>query len=87
MIGIAFTAFRLLPGLAQLAILGVLLASLAGTYALWHHKIYTRGYDAAIADIADENQEAVDAANTLRKKRRDCIAGSGVWDTTVGLCR
>lgn len=64
---------------------GVLIAVIAA-YWFWHHTVYNRGYDAAIAAIAAENKEAVDAADRARQKVRACADSGGNWDVTGGVC-
>lgn len=78
--------FRALPLLGKLAVAGALLAAIAGAYSAWHYTIYSRGYDAAIADIAAENKEAVDAADKVRSQVRDCFDGGGDWDVVGRVC-
>lgn len=82
-----FAAFRILPGLTQLAILGGVLVSILGAYYGFKAYHYNRGYNAAISDIATENKEAVDAANKLKANARNCAASGGFWDQSAGLCR
>lgn len=77
---------RALPLLWQLGIGVGILAGLGGGYAYWHHKVYTQGYDAAIADVAAVNKEAVDAALQARKKADDCADRGFDWDVTRGVC-
>lgn len=48
---------------------------------------YNKGWNAAIAAIAEDNQEAVNEANRARTKVRDCRNGGGTWDTVGGVCR
>jgi hypothetical protein len=60
--------------------------------AIWfgtsiYNKVYYRGYNAAIAAIAAQDKEAVDAAEKARSLVRECNATDGMrWDTTRGLC-
>lgn len=80
-------AFRLLPIMWQLTAIGVGLATLVAGAAYFHHKIYQSGYDAAIADVTHQNQEAVDAVNEGRARVRDCNARDGMrWDQVAGEC-
>lgn len=80
-------ALRALPEAARW---GVLLAAIggAGGGLTWvHHKIYQEGYDAAIAAVAADNKEAIDAANTARERVRACNALDGMrWDQVAGEC-
>jgi hypothetical protein len=80
------TLFRALPMLAQIgAVLG-LLALLYGSYKLWEHRIYRSGWDAAIAAVAAQDQEAVDAANKAGARIAECRASGGVWRASTGQC-
>lgn len=82
-----FAAFRLLPIGIQVALgLGVLTA-IGGGYAVWHHKIYQSGYDAAMSDVAEQNQEAVHAADQARGRVRDCNSRDGMrWNQVTREC-
>lgn len=75
------------PYLLELAIGAVALALAAGAYTLWHHHVYRQGYDAAIAAIAAQDQEAIHAADQIRLGVRNCVNGGGVWDAEGGQCR
>lgn len=81
--------FALFSGASLLAKAGVVLGlvALAGTaYGVWHHKIYNNGYSAAIAAIARQDQEAINAAKSARATFRSCVDGGGMWDATSGKC-
>ncbi|MDQ2079472.1 hypothetical protein RA307_04695 [Xanthobacteraceae bacterium Astr-EGSB] len=84
---LASVAFRALPlwGKAA-AVLGVA-AVVAGAYGAWHHHVYRSGYDAAIAAVARQDQEAINAARQGRDRYRSCLTSGGLWDTTSGQCR
>lgn len=72
-------------GLRIATIGGVLIA--AGTlYGIWHHKVYQRGYDRALADIAAEDKRAIGAATELRKTWRECRDRGGRWIQSEGRC-
>lgn len=60
--------------------------ALVALYGVWHHKVYQSGYDAAISDVAAENQGAINAAEDLKGKRRACIARGGAWSVVDGVC-
>lgn len=68
-----------------IAFLG-LLAVLGTIYGVWHYKVYTRGYDAAIADIAANNKKVVARTRALRAKAVECDEKNGTWDVTNGTC-
>jgi hypothetical protein len=73
-------------GLRIAAIVGPLLAF--GTlYGVWHTKVWHRGYDAAMAEIAADNAAAVSRASKLRDSYESCSTGGGRWDQTAGRCR
>lgn len=79
--------FRLLPLWGKAAAVLAVLAMIGGTYAIWHHKVYQSGYDAAVADVAHQNQEAVDAVNKRRAIVRACDAADGLrWDQVARQC-
>lgn len=65
---------------------GLLLAALVAGYALWHHHVYQSGYDAAIAGVASQNKEAVDARDKAIARLLACRARGGVWDAQTGQC-
>lgn len=75
-----------IPLVGKLAIVGVLVASVGGGLTWLSVSQFNKGYNAAIADIAAENKEAVDAANKARQTVRDCNARGGGWDQSRGLC-
>lgn len=81
-----WAAFRLLPIGAQWAIAGVTAAlALGSVYSVYSH-IEGKGYARAIAEIAAQDEEAVNAAREARDRVRDCRNAGGVWDTTRGDC-
>ncbi|WP_162471464.1 hypothetical protein [Bradyrhizobium cosmicum] len=72
-------------GVRIAAVVGPLL--IVGTaYAVWHHKVYQRGYDRALADIAAEDKGAIGAATELRKIWSDCRGRGGRWIQSEGRC-
>jgi hypothetical protein len=81
-----FALLRNLPLAWQIGI-GIGVLAIAGTaYGVWHHHVYQRGYTAAIAAIAAQDQEAVNAAHQLISRRRACVASGGVWSQASGEC-
>lgn len=76
----------LLPLVWRVGLIAAAVAALIVGYGVWHHKVYQKGYDAAIADVAAENKEAVDAAKALQDKRHACIAAGGSWSVVDGVC-
>ena len=80
-------ALRALPFLGQLGIGVAVIAAAGGGYALWHHRVYQSGYDAALAGVAATDQEAIAARDKAVARVRSCRDAGGVWDTTAGKCR
>jgi hypothetical protein len=58
-------------------------AALVG--GVWLHGDHN-GYNRAIQHVAEENKEAVDAAEAARARVRDCINRGMRWDTASGQC-
>lgn len=77
--------FTLSPLIKIIAITGVIGAALLG-YAYWDHRVYTRGYNAAIADVAAKNRGAIANVRKATKNVDDCYDAGGVWDTALGVC-
>lgn len=63
---------------------GVVALVVIGAYWAWHTTIYNRGWHAAIAAIAAQDTEAVDAADKARALVRACYDSGGVW--SQGSC-
>jgi hypothetical protein len=66
---------------------GVVTTTIVGAAAAWHHQIYQSGYDAALADIAEENEATIARAVAKRNVWRDCKARGGQWDQSTGRCQ
>lgn len=47
---------------------------------------YNRGYAKAIAQIAIQNQQAVNLAQSIRGKIQKCFDGGGEWNLETGAC-
>jgi len=61
---------------------------LLGGAALWIDiRAYNRGYAAAIAKIAAQDKEAVDAVNKAVNRIAECRASGGVWRQATGECQ
>lgn len=87
MIATVLGLLRAAPLLWKVGIGLALFATLGGTYAIWHHKVYRSGYDAALHAVAAQNQEAINAVNDVRVRVRDCNATVGMrWDQASGQC-
>lgn len=79
--------FSVLPIEVRLIIIGVAVAAVSGAGVYIHHEIRQGGYDAAIADVTHDNQEAVDAVNKGRAVVRACNATSGMrWSQVTREC-
>lgn len=77
---------RLIPLWGKAAAIVALVGALGTTYVLWRNSVWNEGYQAAIQKIAEQDKEAVDAANEARRKRRDCSISGGVWNASSGFC-
>lgn len=51
-----------------------------------YHKIWERGYDHAIADIARQDKKAIDRATFARSGVLDCKSRGLRWDQSTGIC-
>jgi hypothetical protein len=71
--------------LTKLLVAAGLLAALLATYG-WHHKVYSKGYDAALAAVARADARAVGKATEYRNIFKDCRAQGRGWDQTTGKC-
>lgn len=78
--------FRALPIVWQLAGIGVVIGGVGGAYLYWHHKIYERGYDDAMADTAAQNAKAAEDVKKQLSKTRACRDGGGSWSSARGVC-
>lgn len=86
MIAMIFTAFNAMGWVGRIAaIVGPLLV-LGTLYGVWHHKVYTKGYDAALAAVARADARAVGKATEYRNAFKDCRARNMAWDQTTGKC-
>jgi hypothetical protein len=75
-------------GLAtRLIAFAVAAAALLIAYGVWHHAVYAKGYQAALADIARADASAVAKATQYRGAFKDCRAAGRAWDQTTGACR
>lgn len=86
MIGIALKMFGGAGLLTKLITVGVLAASLLAAYGIWHHKVYRKGYDRAIADIAAADAKAVQRATAARNVFKTCRESGRKWDQATGTC-
>lgn len=93
MTGLALAALSRLAGLFGVSpflvgaiTTGVIALAAGGGALVWHHKIYQAGYDAALSDIAEENEASISRAVEKRNVWRDCRARNGQWDQSTGSC-
>lgn len=63
-----------------------IIAVLGTVYGIWHHKIWSRGYDRALSDIAKQDAKAVAKATEYRNTWRVCRDAGRVWDQSTGKC-
>lgn len=63
-----------------------LIVSLGTVYGIWHHKVWERGYARAIADIAQQDQKAINRASSARSVVLDCKSRGLRWDQSTGIC-
>jgi hypothetical protein len=82
-----FGLFRVLSRKLRIIIIGGAIAAIAAGYGLWHHKVFNSGWNAAIAAIAAQDKEAIDAARSARANWRSCVDDGGVWNASTGQCR
>jgi hypothetical protein len=87
MIGLAFKAFAATGLVTKLIAAGVLLAALATTYGVWHHKVYQSGVNDTLAKIARADAKTVAKALAARGVLKGCQARGLEWDQTTGACK
>ena len=80
------TAIKLFGVGKSLAVTGAVLLMLSAAYGVWHYKVYQRGYQRALADIAAEDRQAIAGATELRKTFRACRERAGRWIQSEGKC-
>jgi hypothetical protein len=83
---LASVAFRALPLWGKAALIITAATTVVATYKIWEYRVYRRGYDAAIAAIAAQDERAINAAKQGRDRYRTCVESGGVWDVTRGSC-
>jgi hypothetical protein len=83
---LAMTAFGGAGLITKLITIGVLAASLLAAYGVWHHAVYTKGWNGALAAIARQDSRAIAEATKLRSAFKDCRERKGKWDQTTGAC-
>lgn len=86
MIGTVWAMFGGAGLLTKLITIGVLLASLLAVYGVWHHRVYTKGWNAAIAAIAAQDSKAIADATARRSAFKACRDQGKRWDQVTGAC-
>ena len=61
MIKTFFAAFSLAGWATKLSVIAVAVLTLGTAYGIWHYKVWSRGYDRALADVAKQDQKAMPA--------------------------
>lgn len=82
----ALAAFGGAGLITKLITIGVLAASLLAAYGLWHHRVYTKGWNDALAAIARQDSKAIADATRLRSAFKTCREAGRKWDQTTGAC-
>lgn len=65
----------------------LLIGTALGSYWYGRHGQYERGHAAAIAEIAAEDETAINHATEKREVWRQCRASNGSWDQSTGECK
>lgn len=86
MIGTLFSAFGAAGLITKLITVGVLAVSLLAAYGVWHHKVYMKGWNAAIAAIGAEDSKAIADATARRSAFKACREQGKRWDQVTGAC-
>lgn len=79
-------AFSALSLTTRLIVIGSVIAALSGAFVWYRGSLIDMGYDRAIAAVAAENKEAVDAVRQKRHELSACYDRGGNWDQSSGLC-
>ena len=87
MIKTFFAAFSLAGLATKLSVIAVAVLTLGTAYGIWHYKVWSRGYDRALADVAKQDRKAIARATQYRGAVLDCRARGLRWDQTTGQCR
>lgn len=73
--------------IAKLIVAAALLIAAATAYGIWYHNVWSNGYDRALVDIANQDQQAITSARRYRDRVRACAADGLRWDQTTGKCQ
>ena len=63
-----------------------LAGSLLAAYGVWHHKVYTKGWNDALAAIARQDAKTIARATEFRAAFKNCRDLGKRWDQTTGQC-
>lgn len=72
--------------IARIIVGGALILMAATAYGIWHHKVWSNGYDRALVDIAQQDDKAIARAREYRDRVRACSADGLRWDQSTGKC-
>jgi hypothetical protein len=86
MIGGIFQAFHLLSWGARLGIIVALFVGVSTISGVAYYKIWSRGYQHALLDIAKPDAQAIARATEFRNAWRQCRDSGMRWDQTTGQC-
>lgn len=86
MIGMIFAGFKAMSWGVRIASIVAPLLLLGTLYGVWHYKVYQRGYQRALADIAAEDARAIERAKAMRQGWRECRDRGGIWNQSEGKC-
>lgn len=86
MIKAFFAAFSLAGWATKLSVIAVAVVTLGTAYGIWHYKVWSRGYDRALADVAKQDQKAIARAKEYRGAVLDCRGRGMRWSQASGQC-
>lgn len=78
--------FRFLPFAWRLAVIGGVAVVAVGVFTAYSVKVYNKGWNAAIAGVANRNAEHLRAVKKAVSSVDECSANGGFWDTVSGVC-
>ena len=86
MIEAALAAFQLLGSTTRLIMIAGFVLSLVTAGGVIYYKIWDRGYEHALGDIARKDARAIAKASSYRGAVDDCDARGMSWDQSTGQC-